>query len=1029
MNQLKNMFKNPPVEFRSIPFWSWNDKLNPDEISRQIKEMKEQGMGGFFMHSREGLETKYMGEEWMECIKKAVETAKCEGLRAWLYDEDRWPSGAAGGLVPEKGGDDFRAKAIEMRRIKNAFVPNDSVLALFRLEFEGERLKSVARLEQNSGFTSKEDDYIIVFERKISCKSEWFNNDAPSDSLNPDAVKAFIDITYEAYKETVGEEFGGVIPGIFTDEPGFSYFISENIVSAQNDQLVRIPWTEGLERTFMEKRGYDLFNYIPFIFFEGKISAKIRHDFWRTLTEQFTMTFSQQIGEWCEDNKLNFTGHLMQENDLWGSTRMCGAIMPHYEFQHVPGIDMLCEQTDEYLTVKQCTSVANQFGRKQVLSETYGCTGWKFTFEGQKWIGDWQYILGVTLRSQHLALYSLRGCRKRDYPPAFSYNTCWWKYNHVAEDYFARMGLMLSEGRAVRDLLVLHPTTSAWALMGGENASKIRALSQEFNRLAKTVSGIHYDYDFGDEMLMSKWVKSEGGVLAVNLAKYKVVLIPPMMSMLNSTLKLLSDFLDGGGKILSLSPLPYLIEGENNEEISDKLTKFFSHSNLIALEDVSKLCVTLERILPREVSVIDESGTQAQSILYIQRDAKERQIYGFVNNDLNGVHNTEIRLNCTGDVEEWDLLTGRIKAVDSYLLEGKTAFKTRFEPVDSKIYVVSQRQISDIRNVIEVKKPMKNLKRSASYIGPECEFLRTWPNALTLDKCKFKLNDSAWSETLPVWQAQRKVREILGMRQVYRNRLPQRYKWIYEEHPGDGTFVTFQFEFGVHDVPLAKVFAVIERSAEFAISLNGIMIEEEPEGWYLDRSFDKIPLVGLRKGVNVITLECRYRNDMEIEDIYIVGDFGVDIHSRSIIIEPKVLHMGDWCAQGYPHYCGSMVYKEMYFYEPASANEKVLLTIGEHSAVTIEIRINEICAGHIPWRAADGIDITKHLRAGVNQIEIEVMGSPRNLLGPLHQAAGHKPWTDWSVFRTEESEYCEGYVLHPYGLMDQVKIETFIQYV
>lgn len=1025
MDQLKKTFENPPVDFRGIPFWSWNDKLHPDEISRQITEMKEQGMGGFFMHSREGLETKYMSNEWMECIKKAVETAKYEGLRAWLYDEDRWPSGAAGGLVPEKGGDDFRAKAIELKRIKEDFIPHKDLLALFSLKFEGNYLKFAERLDQNSVSTLNDDDYIIAFERKISCKSEWFNNDAPSDSLNPDSVKAFIDITYEAYKKTVGEEFGRAIPGIFTDEPGFSYFIPENSVSAWNDEFVRIPWTDGFERTFMKKRGYDFFDYIPFIFFEGDNSIKVRHDFWQTLTEQFTISFSQQIGEWCEANKLNFTGHLMQENDLWMATKMCGAIMPQYEFQHVPGIDILCEQTDEFLTVKQCTSVANQFGRKHVLSETYGCTGWQFTFEGQKRIGDWQYILGVTLRCQHLALYSLRGCRKRDYPPTFNYNTCWWKYNHVVEDYFARMGLMLSEGKAVRDLLLLHPATTSWALMGGENISKVRALGQDFNRLAKVVSGMHYDYDFGDEIIMSKWAMVEGALLKVKLAKYKVVLIPAMISLLDSTFKLLSDFLDAGGKILSLSQLPCLIEGQSDGDISDKFRKFSLHPNLIVLDDISKLCLTLEEILPREVSVTDDSGMQVQSILYMQRALQDRQIYGFVNNNQNAVPKTEIRLNCTGNVEEWDLLSGKTKAVNSYLVEGKIAFKTKFEPVDSKIFVVNKRQMFDERDKDEVINPMQGEKMSAVFIGPECDFSRTWPNALTLDKCKYKLIDSDWSETLPVWQAQRKVREMLGMRQVYRNRLPQRYKWIYEKHPGDGTLVKFLFEFIVLDVPLTKVFAVIERSAEFAVFLNNIAVGEKPEGWYLDKSFDKIPLIGLVQGINVLTLECRYRNDLEVEDIYIIGDFGVDLHNRSIVSEPKTLHMGDWCTQGYPHYCGSMIYKGIYRFDPAKQQEKVLLTIGKCSAVTIEIRINGSSAGHIPWRAADGLDITKCLRIGENQIEIEVMGSPRNLLGPLHQAAGHKPWTDWSVFRTEDSEYCEGYVLHPYGLMGQVRIEGF----
>ena len=110
-------------------------------------------------------------------------------------------------------------------------------------------------------------------------------------------------------------------------------------------------------------------------------------------------------------------------------------------YQHIPGIDMLRDQTIEYMTIKGCTSVAHQTGRKRALSETYGVSGWQFSFEGQKWIGDYQYIQGINLRCQHLTWYSMKGCRKRDYPPVFNYQTPWWKYNNTVEDYFARIDM------------------------------------------------------------------------------------------------------------------------------------------------------------------------------------------------------------------------------------------------------------------------------------------------------------------------------------------------------------------------------------------------------------------------------------------------------------------------------------------------------------------------------------------------------------------------------------------------------------
>ena len=103
-------FQDPPVEYRGAPFWAWNAKLEPERLREQIRSMKKMGMGGFFMHSRVGLKTKYLSREWFDCIAACIDEAKKEGLDAWLYDEDRWPSGAAGGIVT--ADDRFKMKEL-----------------------------------------------------------------------------------------------------------------------------------------------------------------------------------------------------------------------------------------------------------------------------------------------------------------------------------------------------------------------------------------------------------------------------------------------------------------------------------------------------------------------------------------------------------------------------------------------------------------------------------------------------------------------------------------------------------------------------------------------------------------------------------------------------------------------------------------------------------------------------------------------------------------------------------------------------
>ena len=119
---LQNEFISPSTKYRSLPFWAWNDNLELEEMKQQISSMKEEGIGGFFMHSRDGLETEYIGNEWKSYIKAAVEEAKQNGMYAWLYDEDRWPSGTAGGRVTKDGGDAFRCKGLTLEVIPFLFM-------------------------------------------------------------------------------------------------------------------------------------------------------------------------------------------------------------------------------------------------------------------------------------------------------------------------------------------------------------------------------------------------------------------------------------------------------------------------------------------------------------------------------------------------------------------------------------------------------------------------------------------------------------------------------------------------------------------------------------------------------------------------------------------------------------------------------------------------------------------------------------------------------------------------------------------
>ncbi|MCE1196990.1 hypothetical protein LWX53_10900, partial [bacterium] len=330
-------FRAPSPGHRALPFWAWNAKLDKAEIAAQIRSMKAAGMGGFFMHSRDGLETPYLGNEWMDAAREAIRVAGEEGLSAWLYDEDRWPSGASGGKVPGLG-DAYRAKGLTIEVLEGDYAPSGEAVALFKARIDGGAWRGGERVDPASAHGAREGESFLVFRIETAAGDEWFNGESPPDNMNPDAVDAFIGMNYEPYRAAVGESFGGTVPGIFTDEPSV------------HDRHARytpgrgwIPWTFGFAEFFAERRGYDPYDRIPLVFFGGEGQDAIRHDYWRTVTERFSETYSKRISEWCGRYGLAFTGHFLWENQLGVATRTGGAIMPHYRFQQVPGIDLLCE--------------------------------------------------------------------------------------------------------------------------------------------------------------------------------------------------------------------------------------------------------------------------------------------------------------------------------------------------------------------------------------------------------------------------------------------------------------------------------------------------------------------------------------------------------------------------------------------------------------------------------------------------------------------------------------------------------------
>lgn len=225
-------FKSPSSRYRPVAFWSWNDKLEAAELVRQIREMDEQGWGGFFMHARAGLETPYLSEEWFDCVETCVNEAKSRGMQAWIYDEDTWPSGWAGGLIPRLG-EEYREKHLFLAENEIPHHPDDirmlkiykanrryaAEAAYYRDRSSAYRLENIAEITQEEAIREHGDEVILYFYQWTApLTNPRYRGASYVDLLNPKVAEAFIASTHERYKEAIGAEFGATVPGSFTDD-------------------------------------------------------------------------------------------------------------------------------------------------------------------------------------------------------------------------------------------------------------------------------------------------------------------------------------------------------------------------------------------------------------------------------------------------------------------------------------------------------------------------------------------------------------------------------------------------------------------------------------------------------------------------------------------------------------------------------------------------------------------------------------------------------------------------------------------
>ncbi|MGD1068867.1 MAG: glycosyl hydrolase [Bryobacteraceae bacterium] len=671
-------FKTPPHEYGAIqPFASWN---GADARERMVADLDRLAANGIFivnMSPGRGGTKYYLSPEHMSLVKFAVEQASKRGMKLWFQDESDYPSGFAGGRISEEypqltmqGIDaDIRINVMPGQTLKMPTPPDTlGALAVFAqtgavvtvpIDSGGINWRAPAPPNGAGGYPRPWELMLVRHIFRSSPTRNFSREDGTRakdsqysliDYLNPDATRAFLKVTHETYKQTVGDAFGKTVLGFFGDEPDYTAFI---------------PWTPKLLDLFRAQKGYDLQPYLP-LFFAPKMTPeawRAKADYYDVWSGIFRESFFGVQAAWCAENNVEYLVHLNHEEqgsrlelpeDLWRNEGDFFRDMRHVE---VPGIDNLTQLIPSLVHTpdgawnvnnnfpKLASSAAHLFGRPKVWTEGAGGLG----IDG-KYQLDFQLVRGVNALQISLPIMQRGGApgaaplAAAPVPPQAPL-LAW---------YTDRAGYLMAIGRPAAQVGLYHPVNSLW--MGYEEADR------SMTKLGWQLFERQIDWDYFDEQSLSSVATIEGGGFK-NLSGqvYKAIVVPSTLVITRAGLERFQAFVKAGGELIFVGKTPTLIVDKtflNAKDVPD-----LSFATLI--EPAGDITARVIAALPKPDVKLDSAVPR---LTYTHRSWRDAEMYFFFNESTETVSRMATVAG-HGQAQVWDLATGEIHPMSGAVVE------------------------------------------------------------------------------------------------------------------------------------------------------------------------------------------------------------------------------------------------------------------------------------------------------------------------------------------------------------------------
>lgn len=566
-----------------LPFL-WMKGEERDVILEEMDKIEECGIREICLESRPHPD--FCGDGWWETLDCLLPEAERRGIRLWILDDDKFPTGHAnGGFAgrPEKSKLYLAERHMDICGpcrghavlVENFLQPDGRLLGILAvpkpdgetLAVSGEHILDLTDRYENGFvyFDLPEGPYrlfVLFTTGKGGGRADYMN------LIDPQSVRVLIDEVYEKHYARYGKYFGTTIAGFFSDEPELGNVDGYPFDNTLGQKDIRLPWSSLLEEALREKWGEGFLSCLPALWYEsGEKTAAVRSVYMDEMTRLVRSCFSGQVGSWCEKHGVEYIGHIIEDDNA--HTRM-GCSIGHYfremEGQHMAGIDVVHHQIVPGFTepvhqwiagdrdgeffhfglAKLGSSAAhiqeNKKGR--ALCEIFGNYGWAEGNSLMKWLTNHMLVRGINEFTPHA--FSMR-YPDPDCPPHFyarGENPGFACFTRLMK-YMNRGAHLLSGGTPLVDAAVLYHAEAEWSGAG----------CMYFQKPGRRLMERQLDYDVIPVDALDR-AAVENGRLVIGGMRYPCLILPYAFRLPAAAARFVKEAAAQGLKVFICGALP-----------------------------------------------------------------------------------------------------------------------------------------------------------------------------------------------------------------------------------------------------------------------------------------------------------------------------------------------------------------------------------------------------------------------------------------------------------------------------------------